>query len=94
MRFNIITRSKCYSLFPILIGLIELSFCNFKISLANGLFSLVGIGGPIPSLRTVLESFLPHMVQQSCVLVSRFNLPYFNEIVRKIYTFLGVTKRG
>ncbi|KAJ0959141.1 hypothetical protein HanPSC8_Chr00c451g0808591 [Helianthus annuus] len=39
MSFNIITRSKCYSLFPILSGLVEPSLCNFRIPLANGLFS-------------------------------------------------------
>ncbi|GER57860.1 cysteine proteinases superfamily protein [Striga asiatica] len=56
MCFNIITRSKRYSLFPILSGLIKPSFRNFRISLANGLFSPVGIGRLIPSLRTVLEA--------------------------------------
>ncbi|KAF5791778.1 hypothetical protein HanXRQr2_Chr09g0398661 [Helianthus annuus] len=39
MSFNIITRSKCYSLFPILSGLVEPSLRNFRIPLANGLFS-------------------------------------------------------
>ena len=74
--FNIITRSKCYSLFPILSGLIEPSLRNFRISLSNSLFSPVGIGRSIPSLRTVLESFLPHTAQLSILLVSHFNLPY------------------
>ncbi|GFQ03968.1 hypothetical protein PHJA_002910800, partial [Phtheirospermum japonicum] len=37
---------------------------NFRISLENGLFSPVGIGGLIPSLRTVLKSFLPHTAHQ------------------------------
>ena len=64
MCFNIITRSKRYSLFPILSGLIKPSLRNFRISLANGLFSPVGIGELIPSLRTVLESFLPHTAPQ------------------------------
>lgn len=64
MCFNIITRSKRYSLFPILSSLIKPSLRNFRISLANGLFSPVGIGGLIPSLRTVLESFLPHTAHQ------------------------------
>uniref|UniRef100_A0A7N0RAR1 Cytochrome f large domain-containing protein n=1 Tax=Kalanchoe fedtschenkoi TaxID=63787 RepID=A0A7N0RAR1_KALFE len=44
MSFNIIPRSKCYSLFPILSGLVEPSLRNFKIALSNGLFSPVGIG--------------------------------------------------
>ncbi|KAJ0427354.1 hypothetical protein HanIR_CPg0916141 (chloroplast) [Helianthus annuus] len=76
MSFNIITRSKCYSLFPILSGLVEPSLRNFRIPLANGLFSPVGIGGLIPSLRTVLESFLPHTARQSTLFVSHLNLPY------------------
>nr|pir hypothetical protein 77 - common tobacco chloroplast [Nicotiana tabacum]prf//1211235AD ORF 77 [Nicotiana tabacum] len=74
MRFNIITGSKRYSLFPILSGLIEPSLCNFRISLLNGLFSPAGIGSSIPSLRTVLENFLPHTAQQSILLVSHFDL--------------------
>ena len=79
MRFNIITWSKRYSLFPILSRLIGPSFRNFRISLSNGLFSSVGIGGSIPSLRTVLESFLPHTAQQSIILVSHLNLPYLTK---------------
>lgn len=67
--FNIIPRSKRYRLFPILSGLIEPSLRNFRISLLNGLFSPVGIGGSIPFLRTVLESFLPHTAPQSILLV-------------------------
>ncbi|MCE0480699.1 hypothetical protein HAX54_037750, partial [Datura stramonium] len=51
MRFNIITGSKRYSLFPILSGLIEPSLCNFRISLLNGLFSPAGIGSSIPSAQ-------------------------------------------
>lgn len=70
MRFNIISRSKRYSLFPILSGLIKPSLRNFRISLSDGLFSPVGIGGSIPSLRTVLETFLPHTAPQSILLVS------------------------
>ena len=82
MCFNIITWTKRYSLFPILSGLIEPSLRNFRISLSNGLFSPVGIGESIPSLRTVLESFLPHTAQQSILLVSHpisFNLPYLTK---------------
>lgn len=52
MCFNIITRGKRYSLFPILNGLIKPSLYNFR------------IGGLIPSLRTILESFLPHTTHQ------------------------------
>ena len=70
MRFNIIPRSKRYSLFPILGGLIEPSLRNFRISLSNGLFSPVRIGGSTPSLRTVRESFPPHTAPQSILLVS------------------------
>ena len=66
--FNIITRSKRYSLFPILCGLSKPSLRHFRISLLNGLFSTVGIGGSIPSLRTVLESFLPHTARQPTLL--------------------------
>ena len=69
MRFNIITGGKRYSLFPILSGLIEPSLRNFGIALSNGLFSPVGIGGLIPSLRTVLESFLTHTAQQFILLL-------------------------
>lgn len=83
MCFNIITKSKCYNLFPILSSLIEPNFHNFIISLANGLFSPIGIGRSIPSLRTVLESFLPHTAHQSFILMSHFNLPYPNKIVHK-----------
>lgn len=72
MRFNIISRSKRYSLFPIFSGLIEPSLRNFRIPLSNGLFSTVGIGicESIPSLRTVLESFLPHTAPRLILLVS------------------------
>src|SRR4051812_20923543 len=70
--FNIITRSKRYSLFPILGGLVEPSLRNFGISLSNGLLSPVGIGLSIPSLRTVLEGFLPHTAPQSILLTFRF----------------------
>lgn len=70
--FNIITRSKRYSLFPILGGLGKPSLRHFRISLLNGLFSTVGIGGSIPSLRTVLESFLPHTARQPTLLVYQF----------------------
>lgn len=86
MRFNIISRSKCYSLFPILSGLIEPSLRNFRIPLLNGLFSPVGIGicGSIPSLRTVLESFLPHTAPQWILLVSlnwmRFLIDLYNTV--------------
>lgn len=80
LRFNIITRRKRYSLFPVLSGLIEPSLRNFRIALSNGLFSPVGIGGSIPSLRTVLESFLPHTAQHSILVVSHFfYLPYLIE---------------
>lgn len=44
MCFDVIARSKCYSLFPILSSLIEPSLRSFRISLSNGLFSSVGIG--------------------------------------------------
>jgi hypothetical protein len=85
MCFNIITGSKCYSLFPILSSLIKPSLGNFRIALVNGLFSPVGIGGLIPSLRTVLESFLPHTAHQffSCPVsyltngTSRGSTPFF-----------------
>ena len=77
--FNIITRSKCYSLFPILSGLVEPSLRNFRIPLLNGLFSPVGIGGLIPSLRTVLESFLAHTARQSTLFLFHLNLPYLTE---------------
>ncbi|KAL4188255.1 hypothetical protein AMTRI_Chr09g43180 [Amborella trichopoda] len=77
--FNIITWSKRYSLFPILSCLIGPSLCDFRISLSNGLFSSVGIGGSILSLRTVLESFLPHTAQQSTLLAFRLNLLYLTE---------------
>jgi hypothetical protein len=72
--FNIITRSKRYSLFPILGGLVEPSLRNFGISLSNGLLSPVGIGlgGSIPSLRTVLEGFLSHTAPQSILFIFRF----------------------
>lgn len=66
--FNIITRRKRYSLFPILSSLSEPSLRHFRISLLNGLFSTVGIGGSFPSLRTVLESFLPHTARQPTLL--------------------------
>lgn len=81
--FNIITRRKRYSLFPILSGLSEPSLRHFRISLLNGLFSTVGIGGSIPSLRTVLESFLPHTARQPTLLfwcTSFLTLTYFNFI--------------
>lgn len=98
--FNIIPRSKRYRLFPILSGLIEPSFRNFRIALLNGLFSPVGIGGSIPFLRTVLESFLPHTAPQSILLVSFF-LPIIlnqtekrNEISYRSIPLFGVTKRG
>lgn len=97
MRFNIITGSKRYSLFPILSGLIEPSLRKFRISLLNGLFSPVGIGRSIPSLRTVLESFLPHTAQQPTLLVSRFDLPYLmksNKIPHGSISFFGLTKRS
>ncbi|KAL4199178.1 hypothetical protein AMTRI_Chr03g143590 [Amborella trichopoda] len=61
--FNLNTWSKRYSLLPILSCLIGPSLCDFRISLSNGLFSPVRIGGSIRSLRTVLESFLPHTAQ-------------------------------
>lgn len=48
LSFNIILGSKRYRLFPILSGLIEPSLRNFIISLLNGLFSPVGIGGSFP----------------------------------------------
>lgn len=93
---NIIPGSKRYSLFPILSGLIEPSLRNFRISLSNGLFSPVGIGREIPSLRTVLESFLPHTAQQSILLVSLFLIPYLIEWdFSWIYLiFFELTKRG
>lgn len=81
--FNIITRSKRYRLFPILSGLSEPSLRHFRISLLNGLFSTVEIGGSIPSLRTVLESFLPHTAQQPTLLfwcTNFLTLTYFNFI--------------
>ncbi|KAL4190771.1 hypothetical protein AMTRI_Chr07g77390 [Amborella trichopoda] len=65
--------------FPILSCLIRPSLCDFIISLSNGLFSLVGIGGSIPSLRTIIESFLPHMAQQLTLLAFRLNLMYLIE---------------
>lgn len=79
--FNIITRSKRYSLFPILSGLSEPSLRHFRIALLDGLFSTVGIGGSIPSLRTVLESFLPHTARQPillCWCTSFLTLTHFN----------------
>ena len=45
---------------------------DFIISQENGLFSSIGIGGYIPSLKIELESFLPHTTQQSFILVSKF----------------------
>lgn len=97
VRFNIITGSKGDGLFPILSGLIEPSLRNFRISLSNGLFSPVGIGKSIPSLRTVLESFLPHTARQSILLVS----PFISSSISNKTRFLidlsglgGLTKRG
>uniref|UniRef100_A0A7C8YNC9 Uncharacterized protein n=1 Tax=Opuntia streptacantha TaxID=393608 RepID=A0A7C8YNC9_OPUST len=96
--FNIILGSKRYRLFPILSGLIEPSLRNFRISLLNGLFSPVGIGGSIPFLRTVLESFLPHTAPQPILLVSFFYLSNRrekrNEISYGSIPLFGVTKRG
>lgn len=93
MCFNIITRSKRYSLFPILGSLIEPSFRYFRISLSNGLFSAVGIGRSIPFLRTVLESFLPHTAQQLISLVPRFNRSYLtNETSMDLSNFSGYPK--
>lgn len=101
LSLNIITRSKRYSLFPILSGLVEPSLRNFRISLSNGLFSPVGIGESIPSLRTVLESFLSHTAQYSILVVSYFfNLPYLSEwdlsymYPPPLFFFLGLTKRN
>ena len=80
LRFNIISWSKRYSLFPILRGLIEPSLRNFRISLPNGPFSSVRIGKQIPSIRTVLESFLPHTAQQS---ILSFGAPLFSRVNQK-----------
>lgn len=91
MCFNIITRGKGYSLFPILSGLIKPSLCNFRIPLANGLLSPVGMGGLIPFLRTVLESFLPHTAHQffGCP------VPISNEWdLSWIYLIFRVNQRG
>ncbi|KAL4203666.1 hypothetical protein AMTRI_Chr01g105060 [Amborella trichopoda] len=63
--FNIITWSKRYNLFPILSCLIGPSLCDFRISLSNGLFSPVGIGGSIPSLEPYLRvSYLIRLSSQ------------------------------
>ena len=91
MCFNIIPRSKRYSLFPILGGLIKPSLRNFRISLANGLFSPVGIDWLNPSLRPVLESFLTHTAHPF------FRRPY--SIPKKwdfslIYAIFRVNQRG
>ncbi|KAL4190787.1 hypothetical protein AMTRI_Chr07g77490 [Amborella trichopoda] len=86
--------AKCYSLFSILSCLIGPSLCDFRISLSNGMFSSVGISGSITSLRTVLESFLPHTAQQSTLLVFRLNLLYLTEIdFSKSIPFFGNHKR-
>ncbi|KAL4202128.1 hypothetical protein AMTRI_Chr02g219530 [Amborella trichopoda] len=79
MCFNIITWSKRYRVFPILSCLIGPSLCDFRISLLNGMFSPVGIGGSIPFLKTIIESFLPHTAQQSTFLVFRLNLLHLTE---------------
>lgn len=95
MCFNIIIRSKRYSLFPILSGLIEPSLRNCRISLSNGLFPPGGIGRSIPSLRTVLESFLPHTAQPSLQFFwYRILIYHINEIPTRSSPFFGLTKRG
>ncbi|KAK7239968.1 hypothetical protein RIF29_43179 [Crotalaria pallida] len=74
-----------WNLFPIFSGLIKPSLRNFRISLSNGLFSAVGIGESIPSLRTVLESFLPHTARQ-------INSFFWCSIL--LFIFLELTKRN
>ncbi|KAL4202663.1 hypothetical protein AMTRI_Chr02g222240 [Amborella trichopoda] len=58
-------------LFAILNCLIGPSHYDFRISLLNGMFSSVEIGGSIPSLRTVIEG--------STLLAFRLNLLYLTE---------------